>query len=75
MAVKTTTTYECDGCGKKMKAADLRRFILIERTLVGNKWIAEAKSDLCTDCEHTLHEKALPLWPEKEAEHMSGIVR
>jgi hypothetical protein len=77
MAVKTTTTYGCDGCGKTTKAAsDLRRFVLVERTIGSNAvTVAEAKTDLCTDCERKLHEKALPLWPEKEAEHMAGIVR
>lgn len=77
MAVKTTTTYACDGCGKKQtSAAALRRFILTERKIdASREHVAEAKTDLCTDCERTLHEKALPLWPEKEAEKLAGIVR
>lgn len=79
MAVKTTTTYSCDGCGKAKKASELRRFKLIENTLPGsgssNTPVAEAKTDLCTDCERTLHEQALPLFPQAEAEKLAGIVR
>lgn len=37
--------------------------------------VAEAKTDLCTDCELKLHETALPLWPETERAKMAGIVR
>jgi len=77
MAVKTTTTYACDGCGKKtQRASNLRRFTLTERKIDASREIvAEAKTDLCTNCEAQLHKDALILWPDKERERMEGIVR
>ena len=75
MSVKTTTTYKCDGCGKTKQAKDLRRFILTELLLPTRQRVAEAKTELCTDCEHKLHETMVPLWPEKEREYLAGIVR
>jgi protein gp37 len=75
LAVKTTTTYSCDGCGKTKKQADLRRFVLSESKLSTNEEVARIKTDLCTDCESRLHREALGLWPPAEAERLAGIVR
>jgi hypothetical protein len=76
VAVKTKTTYVCDGCGKEEGSANaLRRFFLTEQTIAPKKRVAEAKTDLCAKCEKSLHEKALGLFPAAEAEKLHGIVR
>lgn len=68
------TVYACDGCDQQMPPDALRVFKVIEAEM-GGDIVATALTDLCTDCERKLHEVALPLFPDAEAERLRGIVR
>jgi hypothetical protein len=74
MATKTVITYSCDRCGKVAKASEFRRFVLTEKKQ-NREVVAEAQTDLCTDCEREMHVAALPFFPDDEAENLRGIVR
>ncbi len=74
MATETTTTYRCDGCEKPKQRRDLRKFRLTERKMDGSV-VADADTELCSDCERALHENAKAFWPADEWEALEGIVR
>jgi predicted RNA-binding Zn-ribbon protein involved in translation (DUF1610 family) len=76
MAKKTTTTYECDGCGQEAeKASALRRFIVAEKTLDNRVAVEAAQTELCVSCEKGLHAALKPLMPEAEYAKLEGYVR
>jgi len=59
---KTTTIYNCDGCGKTAKSSrELRRFALVQygRGRTGREW--SDALDLCDSCEARLIETLEPI--------------
>lgn len=75
MTTRSTHVYICDGCGTEVEQRkDLHKFTISERKM-NRELIAEAETDLCTDCERTLHDAIFPLLPESERDYLAGIVR
>jgi hypothetical protein len=74
MAEEKVVTYTCDSCLRTLERKELRRFVLQERKM-DNVLQAEAKFELCTDCERALHEAVFPLMPAKQRENLEGIIR